>query len=1158
MITPQPSNFAFIGRVWPELLIHCRNAEQSAVSNPRVAGIEARFTLERLVDHIVEAYGLRSVSDWNLNDKLNHRSFKDRVNQRIHDKMNVLRRFGNDAAHNPDHIDPERAVRAVGQLFDILVWAAVNVARPPLERTKLPTFDRSIVYNAPKQRQRSQQEIAKLNQQLQKAAKEIETTKLLLTEREETWRQERKAHLDQIAAFKGQAEELAQARDQLEAELAQFRADIAANTRSIDTSNNFAISEAETRRDLIDPALAEAGFSVARGNLKTEFRLADGKGFVDYVLFGDDGRPYAIVEAKRAGKAIDAGRQQAEYYADELEKQFGLRPIIYYTNGHEIRLLDDAANLPGIGAGAGYPSRAVEGYATKDELYAMIRRRTQRQDLNTVSVDTQIAGRPYQITVLQAVAERFGAGHWRALLVMATGTGKTRTAIALVKQLAQAGWVKNVLFLADRRSLVKQAAEAFSEHLRDIPVVDLLRNQQGTGQVYCSTYQTMMKLLGSRFGTYQFDLIIVDEAHRSIYRRYSRIFDYFDSLLLGLTATPRCDVDHNTYALFQLNDGQPTANYSLDEAVDEKYLVPFKAFQCSSVILRDGVAYKDLSPEEQQQWENQDWGIDDDGLPLDIPLEVESEEINLKLYNKDTIRKVVGQVLRHGIKVAGADRIGKTIFFTRSKKHAQLVCDIIHETNPQVRAAVITHEVYDSLDLIDRFKASGKGSLDVAISVDMLDTGVDVPAVVNLVFFKPVYSNTKFWQMIGRGTRLAPNLFGKGLDKREFYVFDYCDNLRRFEDADRIMPTTGSQQRPLSERTFLRRIELASLLPADDPTRADLVSGLRNQLQTVPISSVLVRPEDRADLEHYLCADAWGSGTDIESAGKLAYLPFADDPEDEEQAKRFDYLMLTLQLALARGEALPTRHRDRVTNIARHLLSKTNVPRVADAASTLEHYSEDLWWEGITIADLELARRTLRTLVQFIDPGYRSEVVLDIEDELAEPAEFNLPTETANLSHSSVEDQLREVLEKHLDDLPIQRLRKMKPLTAMDLAALEEIIAGVEGVDEFRARIGDQSIVGFVRGLIGLDQEAVQEQFADFLSRSNLTAKQQEFLRRIIRVLAKTGSLTIGQLFEEPFKDLGNVFDVFPGDDTIVYDLKDRLDRIGRMDVAGGGVGEAG
>ena len=230
------------------------------------------------------------------------------------------------------------------------------------------------------------------------------------------------------------------------------------------------------------------------------------------------------------------------------------------------------------------------------------------------------------------------------------------------------------------------------------------------------------------------------------YRRYSRIFDYFDSLLLGLTATPRCDVDHNTYALFQLNDGQPTANYSLDEAVDEGYLVPFKAFQCSSVILRDGVAYKDLSPEEQQQWENQDWGIDDDGLPLDIPLEVESEEINLKLYNKDTIRKVVGQVLRHGIKVAGADRIGKTIFFTRSKKHAQLVCDIIHETNPQVRAAVITHEVYDSLDLIDRFKASGKGSLDVAISVDMLDTGVDVPAVVNLVFFKPVYSNTKFWQ----------------------------------------------------------------------------------------------------------------------------------------------------------------------------------------------------------------------------------------------------------------------------------------------------------------------------------------------------------------------------------------------------------------------------
>lgn len=1150
MLPPQPTNFGFIGRIWPELLIHCRDAEQAAVSNPRVAGIEARFILERLVDHISEAYDLRAARGWDLKDKLNHRSFKDRVNPQIHSKMEVLRCFGNDAP-SANYIDPERAIRAIGQLFDVLSWAVVNVARTPLDRSQLPTFDRSIVIDAPKQRNQTRREIANLSHKLKDAIGEQDSTKLLLSLQEEEWRKERERHLNQVATFQGGNEErekrLTEERSALEAELEQMRAEIA-GIQTVDTSANFAISEAETRRDLIDPVLAEAGFSVERGNLVTEFSIDNGR--VDYVLLGDDGTPYALVEAKKASKSIDAGRQQAKFYADALEKQYGTRPIIYYTNGYEIRLLDDGAQLPDVG---GYQPRAVMGYATKDELYAMIRKRSQRQALDAVGVDKHIAGRAYQTIMLQAVAERFGAGHRRSLLVMATGTGKTRTAIALVKKLMQAGWAKNVLFLADRKSLVKQAAESFNQHLENVPVVNLLDNPRGDGQIYFSTYQTMINMLGGEHGAarsfspYHFDLVIVDEAHRTIYRRYSRIFDYFDSLLLGLTATPRQEVDRNTYRVFNLEDGSPTADYPLDQAIDDGYLVPFKSFQCSSVILREGVVYANLSPEEQLEWENQNWGFDENGEPIEAPEEANADEINAKLYNKDTIRQVVGQVLKHGIKVAGADRIGKTIFFTRNKKHAELVYEILVETNPQVRAAVITHDAYNSLELIDHFKSSGKDAIDIAISVDMLDTGVDVPSVVNLVFFKPVYSNTKFWQMIGRGTRLAENLFGEGLDKKEFFIFDYCDNLRRFNGTDGIPPTEGSPQRSLSERTFLHRVELVSLLPAGDEVREAVVDKLRSQLESVPRRSVLVRPEDRAGLERFTGADAWQEvDIDVNALNELAYLPFADGPEDEEHAKRFDYLLLSLQLDIAHGDALTERNRDKLTGVAEHLLTKTNVPRVAEAAKTLERYSADMWWEGITILELEAARRELRTLVQFMDRGSRNAVVMDVKDELVEPEEFALLTESAGGFRSSVEDRIRDVLEKHQNELAIQRIRKLKPLTAQDVDSLEGIIAtaGEETVEELREKIDGQSVVGFVRGLIGLDESAVEEAFADLLERSQLSAVQMEFLRRIIRVLSKTGSLTMNQLYDEPFNELGNVVDVFDGNMAIVLDLKTRLEQV--------------
>jgi len=300
-------------------------------------------------------------------------------------------------------------------------------------------------------------------------------------------------------------------------------------------------------------------------------------------------------------------------------------------------------------------------------------------------------------------------------------------------------------------------------------------------------------------------------------------------------------------------------------------------------------------------------------------------------------------------------------------------------------------------------------------------------------------------------------------------------------------------------------------------------------------------------LERFTGADAWQEvDIDVNALNELAYLPFADGPEDEEHAKRFDYLLLSLQLDIAHGDALTERNRDKLTGVAEHLLTKTNVPRVAEAAKTLERYSADMWWEGITILELEAARRELRTLVQFMDRGSRNAVVMDVKDELVEPEEFALLTESAGGFRSSVEDRIRDVLEKHQNELAIQRIRKLKPLTAQDVDSLEGIIAtaGEETVEELREKIDGQSVVGFVRGLIGLDESAVEEAFADLLERSQLSAVQMEFLRRIIRVLSKTGSLTMNQLYDEPFNELGNVVDVFEGNMAIVLDLKTRLEQV--------------
>ena len=431
--------------------------------------------------------------------------------------------------------------------------------------------------------------------------------------------------------------------------------------------------------------------------------------------------------------------------------------------------------------------------------------------MDGLPINDEIVSRYYQIRAIRRIAKTFEADHRRAaLLVMATGAGKTRTTIGLVDLLIRANWVKRVLFLADRQALVVQATNAFKQHLPGVPTVNLLTEKDTEARVYVSTYPTMMGLINEitddgrrRFGPGYFDLVIIDEAHRSVYQKYRTIFEYFDALLVGLTATPKDEVDRNTYRLFDLPAGEPTDSYSLDEAVEDGWLVPPSAVDVPLKFPRRGIKYDDLSEEDKEAWDAAEWD-DEDG----IPTEVTPDEINKFLFNADTIDKTLETLMTLRPKVEAGDRLGKTIIFARNNNHAEFIAERFNKIYPEHRgefAQVITYQKSYAQSLIDAFKMRDKPP-HIAISVDMLDTGIDVPEVVNLVFAKPVHSKTKFWQMIGRGTRLCPDLFGPNQDKEGFLVFDLCQNVEFFNQN---LPTVeGHLQPSLSEQIFRRRADL--------------------------------------------------------------------------------------------------------------------------------------------------------------------------------------------------------------------------------------------------------------------------------------------------------------------------------------------------------------
>ena len=1119
------SNFSFLEPEFKSLAATAKEAEKLTYISPQFALAAARTSLENLVLWLYQYdKKLTQPYDASLHNLLNDLKFKDLIPPYIWDKMDNIRMVGNSAVHGKKfkQLTTEETVKHISHLFLMYVWFERNYGSPSKDRSQSILFNPKLIPNAD-----NTQQITANKEQLQK---ETEAKEKQFAEQHKALR-EREQKLFELSASLEEREKLLA---NIDAELAQKRADVEqakiANSKIEDHTD---YKEDETRKLKIDLMLEEAGWEIGT-TVREEVAVTgmpspSGKGAVDYVLYDANGLPLAVVEAKRTSTDPDIGQQQAKLYADCLEQQTGQRPVIFYTNGYKTRIWNDVQ---------GGPPRLVHGFYTQAELKRLIERRKNNPDLSSFPINADIVERYYQIRAIKAMLQAFDRHQRAGLLVMATSTGKTRTVIALVDVLMRANRVQRVLFLADRTSLVRQAANNFKTHLPNTAVVNLVESREQTGRVYLSTYQTMMGLIdeknedGTRkFGTGFFDLVIIDEAHRSVYQKFGEIFRYFDSLLVGLTATPRDEVDRDTYHLFGLAQGMPTDYYSLEDAIKDGYLVPPKAFSVPLKFVRQGIKYDELSEEEKAHWDSLDWG------DLPPPDEISASDINKFLFNTDTVDKMLKHLMENGIKVKGGDCLGKTIIFAVNQRHAEFIAERFNYHYPIYQgkfARIITHAVNYSQTLIDDFSKKDLPEPQIAISVDMLDTGIDVPEVVNLVFFKAVRSKVKFLQMIGRGTRLCQDLFGPEQHKTEFYIFDYCENFEYFNENPK--GASGSQTEALSKRLFKARVSVLKhlQLPEYQNTQTDALESklrgfLHNQVNGMNHDNFIVRPQWKF-VEYYQESKNWQNLDDMkvnELFDHLSGLPTENsiDFQDDLNAKLFDLLCYNLQLAiLQKDTASINQYHKRIHTIANDLSTKANIPAITKQIQLIESILTNEYWEGLNVIIVEELRERLRELIKLTDKSSSKIVYSVLDDEIEEAKPVNLPDFNTGVDAKAYKQRVEHFIKVNENHITIARLKRGIPLTREDLTQLEQFVYNaqeVAGEQEFKEHFGNEiSLPEFIRSLVGLDYQAVKEAFSNYLVNTTYNERQIRFIEMIIDQLTKQGKLQAIRLYEPPFNQI--------------------------------------
>ena len=890
-------------------------------------------------------------------------------------------------------------------------------------------------------------------------------------------------------------------------------------------------TEAETRRAYIDVYLEEAGWDVLEtegamlpGKAGVEIKVegmpnGTGEGFCDYVLYGRDLKPLAVVEAKKTSVGPEKGRQQVKLYGECLERKYGYTPILYYTNGYQIWCIDGF-----------YPSRQVRAFHTLEELERLIQRRDRKSLRDTdLQINRDIAGRDYQITAVTKICEKLSDRKRAGLLVMATGTGKTRTVISLVDVLERHNWVTNVLFLADRTPLVKQAHDAFKDLLPDYPrsvISDAALRGSANARISFSTYQTMINKIDGvekEFTAGRFDLIVVDEAHRSVFNKYGAIFKYFDALLVGLTATPRGEVNKNTYSIFQCESDVPDFDYSMEQGFKDGVLKPYRVVSRTSQVLSRGITYRECSDEERRQL--------DEAFDDEPPDRIESSRIFNTVYNQDTVDKVIDDVLERGLKVDGGETIGKTIIFAYNHRHADLIVQRIKERYPHDDdwCQLVDNYVNYADDLVEKFKHNPK--FRIAVSVDMLDTGIDVPEVLNLVFFKPVRSRIKFVQMIGRGTRPCKNVFAPGKDKTEFRIFDYCDNFRFF--GQQRHETEAEKTLSVTQQSFAARVGILVELQKAENRQYKFNKDYHVELQGELLAQVLRLKDDvhsrriqvREMMPHidgYVTAASWQCVSEVQKSEITRYVaPLVEGGEGEDiRTRMYDLRMLRIELALLMSGGLTKKVMkdvEAVVAMAKILMKKYSIPEVEDRCEDIESLVNEMFWKMPTLEAVEKWRRKLRGIMKYAGGDGESIIYLDIGDEIkaGDPVDVGI-------EFRSYRQKVIDFLQENWSLPVVEKIHKLEPLTEADMGELEDILWHKLGSKtDYDGEDYAGSLAGFVRSLVGLDQAAVNEKFGQYLTGTVFNSNQQEFVKMVINYVRENGEITRSDLVNSyPFRFL--------------------------------------
>lgn len=1050
------------------------NAEKQLIIDLDSSAINCRRALEFAIKYMYSVdRDLILPFDDSLASLMSTEEFRDIVQQDILDRIHLIRKVGNIAVHSSNKLKKEQVELCIENLFIFLDFIA-------------------YVYDS-----NYEEHIYNKNILLDKEiSKDVETNISL--------------------------KELKEENQKLNKELSNLR------SLRIDTyiPKPLDISEFQTRKIYIDTTLIDCGWKEGNDwiNELEVFGMPNvsGKGFVDYVLYDERHVPLAIIEAKKTCKDVAEGRHQASLYADILEKQYKRRPIIFLTNGFDTRIIDGK-----------YQERIVSNIYSKKDLKKLFNLRKEQTKLNDIRIDKNIVDRYYQEGAIKAVCENFSIKNRRtSLLVMATGSGKTRTAIGLIDVLLKNGWIKNILFLADRTSLVKQAKSNFSKILPNLSVSNICeKNPDYTANCIFSTYPTLMNAIDNAknensklYTSGHFDLIVCDEAHRSIYNKYSDIFTYFDSLLLGLTATPKDEIDRNTYNFFKLENDNPTYAYELSQGVNDKFLVDYISIETELNYITNGIVFDDLDEEEQEEFG--DTFTNEDG---DVPKRISSSAINKWVFNEDTIKKALRILMDNGLKIEHQTKVGKTIIFAKNHLHAEKILEVFNSEYPHLVgfAQVIDNHINYADDLIDKF-SDAKQLPQIAISVDMLDTGVDVPEILNLMFFKPVMSKTKFWQMIGRGTRLCPFLID-GVNKEKFYIFDFCGNFEYF----RFNKGSSSETKMSLQGSLIDlKAQIALKLQEHHYQTEDLIK-YRDDL----VFDILMKAQELDETkfnvkQHLKYVKMFKEEKTYEALTyeetqllKTHISPLIYPYNDEINALRFDALIYGIVLGNLASSNVSKGKRDllnKVTNVSKI----SNVPEIKVQYTFIDKLLNTDFVDRAGIIEYDEIRNKIRNLIKYI-PKVNLIYDTNFTDDVISSTWNESELETTGLGNYKAKAQA--YISENINNSIIQKIKKNIALDESDIETLEEIFWKQIGTKESYANeLGEKSIGQFIREFVGMDMNSAKEAFAKFLEFNSLTSSQIYFLNQIIEYIVINGVLyDLSVLQSSPFTDKGSVVEVF-------------------------------